>query len=57
MHKVDSIIRSNSFPEVVTEGTRTGDVHSIEDVSWLVQTYKIYGRIPGAIDDSNGDSC
>jgi Holliday junction DNA helicase RuvB len=27
-------------------------VHSIDDVSWLVQTYKKYGRIP---DISNGD--
>jgi replication-associated recombination protein RarA len=32
-------------------------VHSIEDVSWLVQTYRKYGRIHGGIDDSNGDSC
>jgi replication-associated recombination protein RarA len=24
-------------------------VHSIEDVSWLVQTYKKYGRIPGGL--------
>jgi Holliday junction DNA helicase RuvB len=30
-------------------------VHSIEDVSWLVQTYKKYGRIPGRIDNSYGD--
>ena len=30
-------------------------VHSIEDVSWLVQVYKKYGRIPGGIDNSYGD--
>jgi hypothetical protein len=28
-------------------------VHSIEDVSWLVQTFKKYGKIP---DTSNGDT-
>jgi Holliday junction DNA helicase RuvB len=28
---------------------------SIDDVSWLVQTFKKYGRIPREIDDSNGD--
>jgi hypothetical protein len=27
-------------------------VHSIEDVSWIVQTYSKYGRIP---DNPNGD--
>jgi hypothetical protein len=27
-------------------------VHSIEDVSWLVQTFKKYERIPGGIDNS-----
>jgi replication-associated recombination protein RarA len=30
-------------------------VHSIDDVLWLVQTYKKYGRIPGGIDNSYGD--
>lgn len=30
-------------------------VHSIEDVSWLVQTFKKYGRIPGTIDNTHGD--
>jgi replication-associated recombination protein RarA len=30
-------------------------VHSIEDVSWLVQTVRKYGRIPGGIDNSCGD--
>jgi replication-associated recombination protein RarA len=30
-------------------------VHSIEDVSWLVQTFKKYERIPGGIDNSYGD--
>jgi hypothetical protein len=30
-------------------------VHSIEDVSWLVQIFKKYGRIPGGIDNSLGD--
>jgi replication-associated recombination protein RarA len=30
-------------------------VHSIDDVSWLVQTFKKYGRIPGGIDNSYGD--
>jgi replication-associated recombination protein RarA len=30
-------------------------VHSIENVSWLVQTFKKYGRIPGGIDNSYGD--
>ena len=31
-------------------------VHSIDDVSWLVQTFRKYG-IPSRIDDSDGDSC
>ena len=30
-------------------------VHSIEDVSWLIQVYKKYGRIPGRIDNPHGD--
>jgi Holliday junction DNA helicase RuvB len=30
-------------------------VHSIEDVSWLVQTFKKYGRISGGIDNSYGE--
>jgi replication-associated recombination protein RarA len=30
-------------------------VHSIEDVSWLVQTFRKYGRIPGGMDNSYGD--
>lgn len=30
-------------------------VHSVDDVSWLVQTFKKYGRIPGGIDNSQGD--
>jgi hypothetical protein len=30
-------------------------VHSIDDVSWLVQTFKKYGRIPGAIDNTHGE--
>jgi replication-associated recombination protein RarA len=30
-------------------------VHSIDDVSWLVQTFRKYGRIPGGIDNSHGD--
>lgn len=30
-------------------------VHSIDDILWLVQTYKKYGRIPGGIDNSYGD--
>jgi replication-associated recombination protein RarA len=30
-------------------------VHSIDDVSWLVQTYKKYGRISGRMDNSCGD--
>jgi hypothetical protein len=25
--------------------------HSIEDVSWLVQTFKKYGSIPGGVDN------
>jgi hypothetical protein len=29
-------------------------VHSIEDVSWLIQTFKRYGRIPGVIDNLHG---
>lgn len=31
-------------------------VHSIEDVSWLVQTFKRYGRIPDGIDNLHGDA-
>jgi replication-associated recombination protein RarA len=30
-------------------------VHSIDDVSWIVQTYKKYGRVPDGIDNSYGD--
>jgi replication-associated recombination protein RarA len=30
-------------------------VHSIDDVSWLIQTFKRYGRIPGGIDYLHGD--
>jgi replication-associated recombination protein RarA len=30
-------------------------VHNIEDVSWLVQTYKKYGRMPGGIGNSYGE--
>src|ERR687892_45426 len=30
-------------------------VHSIDDVSWLIQTFKRYGRIPGGIDILHGD--
>lgn len=30
-------------------------VHSIEDVSWLVQAYKKYRRIPSEMDNSYGD--
>jgi hypothetical protein len=30
-------------------------VHSIEDVSWLVQTFKKYGRISDGIDNLNGE--
>jgi replication-associated recombination protein RarA len=30
-------------------------VHDIDDVSWLVQTYEKYGRIPGGLDNSYGD--
>lgn len=30
-------------------------VHSIDDVSWLVQTFKKYGRIHSRIDNSHGD--
>jgi Holliday junction DNA helicase RuvB len=30
-------------------------VHSIDDVSWLVQTFSKYGRIPGRVDISHGD--
>ena len=30
-------------------------VHSIEDVSWLIQTYKRYGKIPDGIDNLHGD--
>jgi replication-associated recombination protein RarA len=30
-------------------------VHSIEDVSWLIQTFKRYGTIPGGIDNLHGD--
>lgn len=29
-------------------------VHSIDDVSWIVQVHKKYGRIPGRIDNSYG---
>jgi replication-associated recombination protein RarA len=31
-------------------------VHTIEDVSWLVQTFDKYGRIPGPVDNSYGDA-
>ena len=31
-------------------------VHSIEDVSWLIKTFKKYGRIPGGMNNSNGDA-
>jgi Holliday junction DNA helicase RuvB len=31
-------------------------VHSIDDVSWLVKTFKKYGRIPGVIDNLHGDT-
>lgn len=31
-------------------------VHGIEDVSWLVQTLKKYGKIAGGIDNSYGDA-
>ena len=30
-------------------------VHGVEDVSWIVQTYKKYGRIPAGRDNSYGD--
>jgi replication-associated recombination protein RarA len=30
-------------------------VHSSDDVSWLVQTFRKYGRIPGGIDNLHGD--
>jgi hypothetical protein len=30
-------------------------VHGVEDVSWIVQTYKKYGRIPAGMDNSCGD--
>jgi replication-associated recombination protein RarA len=30
-------------------------VHSVDDVSWTVQTFKKYGKIPGGIDNSYGD--
>ncbi len=30
-------------------------VHSIEDVSWLIQTFKRYGRIPDGIDNLRGE--
>jgi hypothetical protein len=30
-------------------------VHNVEDVSWLVETFKRYGRIPGGTDNSYGD--
>jgi Holliday junction DNA helicase RuvB len=30
-------------------------VHGIEDVSWVVQTFKKYGRIPGGIANLHGD--
>jgi hypothetical protein len=31
-------------------------VHNIEDVPWLVQTFRKYGRIPDEIDNSYGDA-
>src|ERR671919_2827407 len=31
-------------------------VRSIDDVSWLVQVYKKYGRIPNAIDNLHGET-
>jgi hypothetical protein len=30
-------------------------VHSIEDVSWVVQTFKRYGRIPDGINNLHGE--
>jgi hypothetical protein len=30
-------------------------VNSVDDVSWMVQTYKKYGRIPGGMDNPYGD--
>jgi replication-associated recombination protein RarA len=30
-------------------------VHSIEDVSWLIQTFKRYGRFPDGIDNLRGE--
>jgi replication-associated recombination protein RarA len=30
-------------------------VHSVDDVSWLVKTFRKYGKIPGRIDNSYGD--
>jgi hypothetical protein len=29
-------------------------VHNIDDVSWLVKTFRKYGRIPGGINNSKG---
>ena len=31
-------------------------VHNTEDVSWLVKTFKKYGRIPNAIDNLHGET-